>query len=203
MKFMLTLLLISGFFALQAQQTISLYSDVTGHNVGDILSVMILENADANRASSSQSDNSSDMQAGGTLGGDVFDLGASLSLSSKVANKFDGKEGTAQSDRLTGRMSVRIVEESAGGIFKIEGERKLSVNGEENVMKLTGYVRPRDINADNTIYSFQIADAEITYRKSGIVHRMVGQGGFTRMMAKGLGVLLVGMGTVAFTTAAQ
>jgi len=45
---------------------------------------------------------------------------------------------------------------------------------------LEGVVRPRDIQSNNTVYSYNVADAAITYRKSGIVNRFVKPGTFKR-----------------------
>lgn len=197
-----TLLMLSS---LAAQSGPSLFSDIKGHAVGDILSVMIVESADASRQSASNSSASTDLSMNGSLGGDITDKLPSFGLNTGSSNSFDGRDATSQRERLTGRISVRIIEALDNGIFRVEGERKLSVNGEDNLMKLSGFVRARDISASNTVYSYHVADAQITYRKAGLLNGMAGQGFFSRWTTRSLGVLLllVGMGTVTFTTVAQ
>jgi flagellar L-ring protein precursor FlgH len=50
------------------------------------------------------------------------------------------------------------------GNLAIKGEKKIRVNNEEEVMILTGVIRPEDIRADNTILSTYVSDANIRYR---------------------------------------
>jgi flagellar L-ring protein precursor FlgH len=66
-------------------------------------------------------------------------------------------------------MSARIIELLSNGDLKIEGRRMVEINGEEQITVLTGIVRPSDVLADNTVYSFLIADASISYRGRGLV----------------------------------
>lgn len=49
----------------------------------------------------------------------------------------------------------------------------LSVNGEVHSMKLTGVVRPTDVQTSNTIMSYQIAQANIEYERKGGMKRSI------------------------------
>jgi len=71
---------------------------------------------------------------------------------------------------LRGKMSAQIVDILPNGNLKIEGKRTVEINGEEQTTILTGVVRPRDILSDNTVYSYLIADASISYRGRGMVN---------------------------------
>jgi len=46
----------------------------------------------------------------------------------------------------------------------------VEINGEEQTTVLSGIVRARDIQSDNTVYSYLIADASIAYRGRGLVN---------------------------------
>ncbi len=153
---------------LQGQEISSLFTDVKAHQVGDVLSVIIAERANASRESKSNSQLNSEIGVNAGSKGNIADFLPIFGGSGSFKSKHNGQDATAQADRLTGRLSVRIVEKTENGLFKIKGERKLNVNGEENLMKLEGYVRPRDITSANTVFSYNIADARITYRKTGI-----------------------------------
>jgi flagellar L-ring protein precursor FlgH len=56
------------------------------------------------------------------------------------------------------------------------------VNGEEQTIKLSGIVRPSDVLADNSVYSFNISDAIIVFEGSGIVSRAQGPGWLTKLL---------------------
>jgi len=81
-------------------------------------------------------------------------------------------------------------------MVKITGERSLEVNGETNIMKIEGFVRLRDIGTDNRIYSYNLANAKIVYRKDGIKNKLVKPGTIHRV---GNWLLGVGLVVVAIT----
>ena len=175
-----------------AQYGGSLYADVKGRSVGDIISIIIVENANASRGTKKKSSSNSEMSAGGSLGGDVFQNSADLGFSTSANTDYDGSESSQQSEQLTGRISVRITEQVDGGLYRISGERKISVNGEENLMKIEGFVRGRDISPSNMVYSHNVADMQISYQKTGFSNSL-GQGFFTGMTSKIVGGLLLGV----------
>ncbi len=177
----------------------SLFADIKAHEVGDIVTVLIVETARATRESQVQSAASSDVSAQGSVTGDLGSLIGflpSFGASSGLSNSHQGSEGTQQREMFTGKISAVIVETSPDGMLKIQGERTVEVNGEKNVMRLEGLVRPRDIRADNTVYSYNIANAAITYRKSGTVNRFVKPGTVHKWIAWLLGIGLVALAVV-------
>ncbi len=188
---MLFLTLILGMNLLGAQDIASLYTDIKAHQVGDVLSVILVERSNASRESKSNSQLNSQigMQAGSK--GNITDFLPVFGGSGSFNSKHNGQDNTSQSDRLTGRMAVRIVEKADNGMLKIKGERKLNVNGEENLMKLEGYVRPRDITSANTVYSYNIADARITYRKTGFGQSFIKTKSVVKMITFSLASLMV------------
>ncbi len=181
-----------------AQQSRSLFSDIKAAQVGDVLSVIIAESANASRESKSRSSSNSGFEAGASSSGNLSDFLPVFGGSSSMSSNHSGTDGTEQKDQLTGRITVRIIEETQGGMFKIKGERQLGVNGSENVMKLQGYIRPRDISTDNTIFSYEIADAQITYRKSGITNRFLKPGTISKVLTYAVGGLMVAAGAGYF-----
>lgn len=195
MKKIILSLLIFLPFPLLAQ---SLYSDYKAHQVGDIISVVIVENANASRESSSASKSNAEMEMGASTSGNVADFLPLFGGKSKLSSDYDTGDESAQKEKLTGRISVRIVEKTPTGMFKIVGERTLNVNGEKNLMELEGYVRPRDISHNNTIYSHKIADAQITYKKGGITN-LVDDGFFgnTFVRLTGLAMVAASLGYLA------
>lgn len=177
---------------------LSIYSDVKAHSVGDVVTVLIVETANASRESKKNSSSNSDVSAGGSVTGDLGTLMGFLPLfgaSGSISNSYDGSDGTEQKDRLTGKISATIIEKNENGMLKISGKRIIEVNGERNIMVIEGVVRSRDIMTDNTIYSYNIADAKIIYKKDGLSNKIMKPGTIQRwstlLLAVGLVVLAV------------
>jgi flagellar L-ring protein precursor FlgH len=179
--------ILAGVHILSAQ---SLYTDIKAHEVGDVLSVVIVENANASRESSSKSKSKSDMNVDASANGNIASFLPIFGGGSSLSSSYDGGDGTEQRERLSGRITVRITEKTSGGMYKVEGERTLNVNGEENLMELTGVVRPRDISTNNSVFSYNVADAEIIYKKGGITN-MVNDGFFGNLFVKIVGLAMV------------
>ena len=179
----------------------SIYSDIKAHNVGDLITVHIIESSNASRESKVKSSSSTDMSMDGSVAGTLTDYLPLFGASSKISNILDGSEGTEQKDQLTGRISVTIMEETENGMFFIKGKRILEVNGEMNTIQLEGYIRERDISTDNTVFSYNIANAEIIYRKGGTLENVVNPRKMQKWLTWGVGLGLVGLafiGPIAF-----
>ena len=179
----------------------SIYSDIKAHNVGDLITVHIIESSNASRESKVKSSSSTDMSMDGSVAGTLTDYLPLFGAASKISNILDGSEGTEQKDQLTGRISVTIMEETENGMFFIKGKRILEVNGEMNTIQLEGYIRERDISTDNTLFSYNIANAEIIYSKGGTLENVVNPRKVQKWLTWGVGLGLVGLafiGPIAF-----
>jgi len=70
----------------------------------------------------------------------------------------------------------------ANGDLVITGLRTIIVNGEEQKITLSGIVRPADILANNSVYSYNIADARIAFEGNGVVSSAQGPGWITKLL---------------------
>ena len=64
-------------------------------------------------------------------------------------------------------MSVSVVAVKDNGDLVIEGHRVVGVSTDQESLALSGVVRQKDVKNDNSIDSYLIADAEITYTGKG------------------------------------
>jgi len=71
--------------------------------------------------------------------------------------------------KTTGQITARVVKVLDNGNMVVEGRRSVIVNGETEVITLSGVVRPEDITSNNTVFSSQLADAEIQMVGRGVV----------------------------------
>jgi flagellar L-ring protein precursor FlgH len=134
--------------------------------VGDILTVIVLENSSAANSAQtgSQRDSrlSADVKAGGAL-----NESASLGL----RGGFDGAGRTARSGRMVAQISLIVDAVYPNGDLNVSGAQVLTINGERTNIRIKGRVRPQDISSDNTILSARLADATIAYGGNGFVSR--------------------------------
>jgi flagellar L-ring protein precursor FlgH len=156
--------------AQQYNQSMSLFTDMKAGRVGDILTVLIIEKTSASNTASTETtkDSKFALDAGPGFGtfpfGEIPVFGADGTSKNESSN--EGK--TSRSGSITSQMAVRVVGVQPNGDLVIEGSRVLGINNDKEMLVLNGTVRPQDISPQNTIYSYQIADAQITYRGKGI-----------------------------------
>ncbi len=117
----------------------------------------------------------------GTLLGSELPIDTSISGSTK----FDGKGSSSQSNRLTGSITVTVSEVLANGNLKVRGEKWVTINQGEEFIRLAGTIRAEDINGDNSIPSFKVADARIIYSGKGAVADSNKMGWLTRFFNSG------------------
>jgi flagellar L-ring protein precursor FlgH len=162
----------------QAGRGSSLFEDVRARRVGDVITVVLQESTNAAQsASTSTSKDSSVNLANPTLFGNPFSFGSSLlgdsrrNLQTDIggSRSFSGEGGSQQSNRLTGNITATVVEVLPNGYLRIRGEKLISINKGDEYIRLTGVVRPVDIQADNSVLSTMVANAEIAYGGNGVL----------------------------------
>lgn len=99
--------------------------------------------------------------AGGELG-TGHDVGTSQTGASNRREQFSTE------------LSARVVEID-GIMARIEGAKRLQVDKHEQTVTVRGWVRTTDINTDNTVESWRLANAEVLYESNG---KLGNPGGF-------------------------
>jgi flagellar L-ring protein FlgH len=160
-------------------QHASMFADPKARKAGDILTVVLAERTAAQRESNWQNRSSSSMAGDAGIAGDAG-LAGRFSADASFNKEALNRNQSVQSDLLRGTVSVRVTATDEIGNLVILGERRLSVNGETHVMKVAGIVRPFDIRYDNSILSYQIANASIEYHRAGFGRKFVRPGFLAR-----------------------
>ena len=150
----------------------SLFDDLRGRNVGDILTVRLVEQTQASKTASTDTNRATSIDTGNptVLGRTVTQNGADL-LSTQIDTdqSFAGSASSSQSNQLTGDITVTIAQVLANGNLVVRGEKWLTLNQGEEFIQISGIVRPADISPDNSVPSLRLADARITYSGKGQV----------------------------------
>ena len=149
----------------QVSRNYNFYGDTVALNVGDILTVNLKEStrASKNAETSITKDNEISLSEPSIFGRNKLGLATAVSQE----RDFSGSAEADQSNSLAGSITVTVTEVLPNGVLRIRGEKWLSLTNGDEYIRLTGLVRPQDINPDNTLASNRIADARIAYGGTG------------------------------------
>jgi flagellar L-ring protein precursor FlgH len=178
--YFVSILIVMTVYAQDMRQnaSVSLFSDRKANRIGDAITIIVSESSEAsNNAKTSGGRNSSlGFGAGGSM------LGSKQDLDLGTSNDFSGSGATAASGMVETRISATIDSVLSNGDLCISGNRKISINGEEQLISIKGVVRTVDIDSDNTVYSYNISDAELIISGKGLINKMQKPGLFTKFI---------------------
>ncbi len=153
----------------------NLYDDRKAFRVGDIITITLNEKTQASKKANSdiQKDSKTKMGLTSLFGSGMTTNnpigGGDLSLSAEYGGSRDAKGDSqaGQSNSLTGSITVTVAEELPNGILSVRGEKWMTLNTGNELVRIAGLVRADDIATDNTVSSTRVADARITYSGTG------------------------------------
>ena len=173
----------------QSGQEMAWFEDIRARRVGDLLTVKLVEKTEGEKESNSEIKKSQTVSiANPTILGTTpqFDTLGILPLASDSDNtlafevdadsNFKGEGDADQSNELTGTITVTVVEVLPNGYLVVRGEKRIGINQGNEYVKLSGIVRPADIDSTNTVESVKIGDATIMYVGDGQVADASGMG---------------------------
>jgi flagellar L-ring protein precursor FlgH len=105
-------------------------------------------------------------------------------INAESQNNYKGEGDTTRSSSLRASISAMVVEVLPSGVLRIEGEKIISVNQEEQIMVISGLVRTRDIDSNNNVQSTKIAQMRIDYYGKGIVGDAQREGWLSSILRK-------------------
>jgi len=159
---------------------VSFFEDYRARRVGDILTVKLEEQTSGEKESETSlaKANSNSITSPTLLGSTVkFNTPGILPLASNTDNdlsfalgsthSFKGSGDSDLNNKLSGDISVSVVELLPNGNMVVRGEKVITINQGNEYIRISGMISPRDIDASNTISSKRIADVQIAYVGDG------------------------------------
>lgn len=151
---------------------VRLFEDRKAGRVGDILTVRLEEQTNASKNSATSTAKTTEATLGNptAFGRPLTKDGTPLfqgSLDGETS--FDGSGSSSQSNSLVGDITVTVVQRLPNGNLRIRGEKWVTLNQGREFIRLSGIIRPDDIEPDNSLQSYRIADAQITYSSKGVL----------------------------------
>ncbi|HZJ92077.1 MAG: flagellar basal body L-ring protein FlgH [Pseudomonas sp.] len=167
----------------QADFDTNYFTDRKAFRVGDIITISLNERTQASKNANSQIEKDSNVNIGVpsimgmavTPTNPIAGLSAlgmsnskmSLDTSYGAQRSTQGSGQTGQSNSLSGSITVTIAEVYPNGVLAVRGEKWLTLNTGDELVRISGIVRADDISTDNVVDSTRIADARITYSGTG------------------------------------
>ena len=152
-----------------------LAADHRAYRVGDIVTIYVLEATRAKSQAATEAGSDLNLDVG--LSSPSTQYNANLGLS---GNNASGAQTTRVGELRT-QVSAQVTAVEINGSLRIAGEQSLIVNGERQKIRITGLIRPEDINADNTVWSNRIANADLELLGVGVVSESQRQSIFYRV----------------------
>jgi flagellar L-ring protein precursor FlgH len=155
----------------------SWFENVRARRIGDILLVNLVEDTEASHTNDGSVDKDSTTNI---IAPTLFGQGISFNnpFSSNPYNfgqslqsntTFAGDGENTQNNEFNGSISVTVTDVLSNGYLKVRGEKRIGMTGGNEYIRVSGTVRPEDIDVNNTVESTRIADATLVYVGDGQV----------------------------------
>jgi flagellar L-ring protein FlgH len=174
-----------------ANTSLAMYADKRAARVGDLITIVVQENTTATKDNKTSTSKKASMDAAITAflyspaASGLLTKGGTLpALKYNSGNTFDGGGTINNSEQIVAQVTVRVIDVLPNGNMLIEGTRETAFSGEKQNVVLHGIVRPDDVTANNTVFSYNVADAKIQIVSKGTIADSQRKGWFTKIWDK-------------------
>lgn len=166
-----------------------LMSDLRARRLNDLVTVRVVETVAAQGSADSSLDKDSKGTASVTslFGAEskfpgFLDPSSLAALGAKTA--FKGSGSTTRNGSLTAVMTARVADVLPNGDLALEGIREIDINGDRQIIVLTGVVRTADIGPGNVVPSTAVGQMRIRYFGRGLIKDNLQPGWLVRVLNK-------------------
>ena len=169
----------------------SMCADKRAGRVGDIVTILVQESTTATKDNSTKTSKQSSVDAAiasflySPAGSGLLTKGGAMpALKLNNASTFAGGGTINNSQNIVASLAVRVVDVLPNKNLILEGTRESSFSGEQQTIILRGTIRADDVLANNTVLSFNVADATIKFVSKGTITDTQRKGWFQRLWDK-------------------
>jgi flagellar L-ring protein precursor FlgH len=163
--------------------------DRRARQVNDLVTIRVVESITA--SGSADSKLSKNSQASASVPG-LFGLEKKLPgfidptslASTKSDSAFKGSGATTRASELTTLVTARVAEVLPSGDLVVEGVREIEINGDRQILVLTGVVRATDVTPSNIVPSTAVGQLRIRYFGRGLMKDNLSPGWLVRVLNK-------------------
>jgi flagellar L-ring protein FlgH len=168
-----------------------MFADKRATGVGDILTIIVQENTSTSKDNKTATSKESGVDASiatflysPTSSGFLTKNGTMPALKFDSKNDFAGGGSINNSEKIVARVAVKVIDVLPNNNLVLEGKRDTAFSGEKQTITLRGIVRSEDVLANNTVYSYNIADATVQIVSKGTISDSQRKGWFNRLWDK-------------------
>ena len=154
----------------QAAYARPLFEDRRARNVGDTITINLVERNNAQKSANANATRNGSMTAGiGPISRLPLSGLNGLELEADAESEFAGKGAAAANNAFNGTITVTVIDVYPNGNLLVSGEKMVAINQGNEFIRFSGVINPNNVTAANTVQSTQVADARIEYRGSGFI----------------------------------
>jgi flagellar L-ring protein precursor FlgH len=153
-----------------------MFADKRAARVGDIVTILVQENNSATKDNSTKTSKQSSLDAAiasflysPAASGLLTKGGTMPAVKFNSKSDFSGGGSVNNSEQIIARIAVRVADVLPNSNLIVEGSRESAFSGEHQTIVLRGTIRRDDIMANNTVYSYNVADATIKFISKGAI----------------------------------
>jgi flagellar L-ring protein precursor FlgH len=154
----------------QSGSTLSFYETPRAQKVGDVLTIRLAESyqgsnsadADASRASSISAEAADKSTGAAARLARLFNVGSANTT-------FKGEGNTKNVSAMSGTLAVSVIGTLPSGNLMVAGDKVIAMGGNQDRLRLSGIVNPKDIEAGNYVPSNKVANARIEQAGAGML----------------------------------
>lgn len=162
----------------------ALTSGARAASVGDIITILLVERTQASKSTSANTDRTGGIGLAPPSTGPFSKLFSASDVGASGSQGFKGKGDAAQSNALSGEITVTVAKVLGNGTMLVRGQKQLTLNRGDEYVQVSGLVRQADVGPDNRVLSTRVADARITYTGKGEIARASRQGWLSRFFSQ-------------------
>jgi flagellar L-ring protein precursor FlgH len=156
----------------------SLFADRKACAVGDIVTIVIVQQTTTSHNAAHGTSKMLDVEAGPGLG--LLSFFPDLSLE---AERSDSGTGTStETTALTDRITAKVTAVMPNGTLRIEGTRSVTLKKDHLECVVRGLIRQEDVESDNTVLSSEVADLELVWTGKGPIDAKQRPGLISRLL---------------------
>jgi flagellar L-ring protein precursor FlgH len=168
---------------------VDIVSDEKARSVGDIVTVNVVESMSSEAKAATSLSHTGSISAGlpNLLSGTEWLskhyplLNTSSLVNGSSASATTGGGDMSANDTFTATVSSIVVAVNPSGTLSIRGDRQVRVNGEDDTIRLSGVVRPEDLDSNNQVSSMLVANLQVSMVGEGQIRDKQGNGVGTRL----------------------
>lgn len=157
----------------QAHNAVMLFEEPLARSVGDVLTVEISESLESTGKDNTSLSRTGSVTNTGSADDSVPSFIRELLRSNTFAgsgdNQFKGKGSFETKKGVTATLAVTVIDVLPNGNLLIGGDKRVSVNDQQSILRLTGVLNRKDLKAGNVVSSKKIADARLELVGQGVI----------------------------------